>query len=151
MLRIRDVYPGSRILFFSIPNSGSAEKYFKPKKWVISSGKYDSGCSSRIGILTFYPSRIPDPGVKRQRILPGVALLCFGEDLCGGTALRSLPQLVFKLLAESSLQIQQYRGSDDFITQKVYLLRLISVCVGLIMLAAYFVIPAYHTWSITVH
>ena len=29
-------------------------------------------------------------------------------------------------------------GSDDFIMQKVYLLRLMPVCVGLIVLAAYF-------------
>jgi hypothetical protein len=64
---------------------------------------------SRIRMLTFNPSRIPDPGVKKgYRILPGVALLCFGEDLCGGTALCSLPQLMFKLLAESSLQIQTH-------------------------------------------
>jgi hypothetical protein len=35
---------------------------------VLSSGKYDPGCSSRIRILTFYPSRIPDPGVKRHWI-----------------------------------------------------------------------------------
>ncbi len=45
---------------------GSASKYFNPKKWFISSLKYDSGCSSRIRILTFYPSRIPDPGVKKR-------------------------------------------------------------------------------------
>jgi hypothetical protein len=43
-------------------------KYFnaqKIKKWFLSSGKYDPGCSSRIRMLTFYPSRIPDPGVKK--------------------------------------------------------------------------------------
>jgi hypothetical protein len=27
--------------------------------------KYDPGCSSRIRMLTVYPSRIPDPGVKK--------------------------------------------------------------------------------------
>jgi hypothetical protein len=43
-------------------------KYFNPKKWFLSSRKYDPGCSSRIRVLTFYPSRIPDPGVKRHRI-----------------------------------------------------------------------------------
>jgi hypothetical protein len=32
--------------------------------------------------------------------------------------------------------------------QKDYLLRLMSVCVGLTMIAAYFVIPANHKWSI---
>ncbi len=31
----------------------------------LSSRKYDPGCSSRIRILIFYPSRIPDPGVKK--------------------------------------------------------------------------------------
>jgi hypothetical protein len=30
-------------------------KYFNPKKWFLSSRKYDPGCSSRI--LIFYPSR----------------------------------------------------------------------------------------------
>ncbi len=33
---------------------------------VISSGRYDSGCSFRIRILTFYPSRIQ--GLERHRI-----------------------------------------------------------------------------------
>ncbi len=37
----------------------------KTKKWFLSSSKYDPGCSSRIRMLTFYPSRIPDPGVKK--------------------------------------------------------------------------------------
>ncbi len=44
-------------------------KYFnpkKPKKWFLSSRKYDPGCSSRIRMLTFYPSRIQ--GSKRHRI-----------------------------------------------------------------------------------
>ncbi len=41
-------------------------KYFNPKKWFLSSKKYDPGCSSRIQILTFYPSRIQ--GSKRHRI-----------------------------------------------------------------------------------
>jgi hypothetical protein len=31
----------------------------------LSSWKYEPGCSSRIRILNFYPSRIPDPGVKK--------------------------------------------------------------------------------------
>jgi hypothetical protein len=31
----------------------------------LSSRKYDPGCSSRIRILIFYPSQIPDPGVKK--------------------------------------------------------------------------------------
>jgi hypothetical protein len=80
VLRIRDVYPGSRIRLFSIPNPGSELspsrilvkefKYFNPKKskkWFFSSKKYDPGCSSRIRMLTFsHPgSRIPDVGVKK--------------------------------------------------------------------------------------
>ncbi len=42
-------------------------KYFNPKKLFLSSLKYDPGCScsSRIRILIFNPSRIPDPGVKK--------------------------------------------------------------------------------------
>jgi hypothetical protein len=39
-------------------------KYFSPKKWFLSSRKYDPGYSSRI--LIFYPTRIPDPGVKKE-------------------------------------------------------------------------------------
>jgi hypothetical protein len=31
----------------------------------LSSKQYDPGCSSRIRMLTFYPSRIPDPRVKK--------------------------------------------------------------------------------------
>ncbi len=41
-------------------------KYFSPKKLFPSSRKYDPGCSSRIQILIFYPSRIL--GSKRHRI-----------------------------------------------------------------------------------
>jgi hypothetical protein len=60
VLRIRDVYPGSRIRLFSNPDPGSRIlikefKYFNPKlakKWFLSSKKYYPGCSSRI----------PDPG-----------------------------------------------------------------------------------------
>jgi hypothetical protein len=43
-------------------------KYFNPKKSFLSSQKYDPGCSSRIRILIFYPSRISDPVAKRHRI-----------------------------------------------------------------------------------
>ena len=73
MLRIRDVYPGSRIRTVSMQDPGyririKEFKYFnpkKPKKWYLSSRKYDPGCSSRKRMLSFYPSRIPDPGVKK--------------------------------------------------------------------------------------
>ncbi len=53
-------HPGSRI-------SIKEFTYFNPKKWFISSRKYDPGCSSRIRILTFYPSPIPDPGYMGQK------------------------------------------------------------------------------------
>jgi hypothetical protein len=71
VFRIRDVYPGSnffssRIRTFPISDSGSASKCFNPKNWFLSPRKYDSGCSSRIRIQTFYPSRIQ--GSKRHRI-----------------------------------------------------------------------------------
>ncbi len=49
------------------PNCSHPEfEYFNPKTWFLSSRKYDPGCSSRIRILTFYPSRIQ--GSKRHRI-----------------------------------------------------------------------------------
>ncbi len=76
VLRIRDVYPGSDFFPSRIPDPnclhpGSSSKNLsiltqnKPKKWFLSSKKYDPGCSSRIRMLTFYPSQIPDPGVKK--------------------------------------------------------------------------------------
>ncbi len=58
VLRIRDVYPGSRIQ----DQKDSASrirvhlqefKYFWPKKLFLTSRKYDPGCSSRIRILIF--------------------------------------------------------------------------------------------------
>ena len=54
--------PGSRVK--KIPGSGSASKNLSILtqkmflSWVVSSGKYDPGCSSRIRILNFYQSRI---------------------------------------------------------------------------------------------
>jgi hypothetical protein len=63
------LHPGSRIRIkeFKNFNPKKPKKLFlkKPKKWFLSSRKYDPGCSSRIRMLTFYPSRIPDPGVKK--------------------------------------------------------------------------------------
>jgi hypothetical protein len=73
---IRGFLPGSgsRILVCSIPDPGSASKNFNPKKWFLSTQKYDPGFSSRIRILIFHPS--PIPGSKRQRIPdPGSATL----------------------------------------------------------------------------
>jgi hypothetical protein len=67
----------SRIRIFSIsdPNSfnpGSASKNLSisAQKLFLSSRKYDPGCSFRIRILIFYPSRIVErnQGSKRHRI-----------------------------------------------------------------------------------
>jgi hypothetical protein len=66
-------HPGSRIRTVSIPDPGSSSKNLsiltlkKAKKWLLSSKKYDPGCSSRIPDpdADFFPSRIPDPGVKK--------------------------------------------------------------------------------------
>jgi hypothetical protein len=52
----RDVYPGSE--FFSSRIRIKEFKYFNPKKWFLSSRKYDPECSSPIRILTFYSSWI---------------------------------------------------------------------------------------------
>jgi hypothetical protein len=49
-------HPGSRIRIIEF-------KYFNPKKWFLSSRKYDPGCSSRIPDPDFLS--IPDPGVKK--------------------------------------------------------------------------------------
>jgi hypothetical protein len=58
-------HTGSRIRFFPSRIRIKEFKYFNPKKCFLSSGKYDPGCSSRIRILIFFPSRIPDSGVKK--------------------------------------------------------------------------------------
>jgi hypothetical protein len=71
-------HPGSRIrTTVSIPDPGSASKNLSiltPKKWFLSSRKYDLGCSSRIPDpdADFLP--IPDPGVKKAPD-PGSATL----------------------------------------------------------------------------
>jgi hypothetical protein len=59
-------HPGSRDKTIPDPGSGSAQNnltIFNPEKRFKALKKYDPGCSSRI--LIFYPSRIPDPGVKK--------------------------------------------------------------------------------------
>jgi hypothetical protein len=67
VLRIRDVYPGSdffpsRIRTVSTADPASTSKNLSiltPKKWFLSSRKYDPGCSSRIRMLSTHPgSRI---------------------------------------------------------------------------------------------
>jgi hypothetical protein len=82
---------------FSIPDPGSTSKnikyrYFNPKKRFLRCRKYDPACSSRIRILTFYPSRIriltfypsrnPDPAVKKAPDPgSGFAILIFAMTL----------------------------------------------------------------------
>jgi hypothetical protein len=95
VLRIRDVYPGSKFIPSRIPDPNCFHpgsritdphqrlKYFNPKKRFLGSRKYDPNCLSRgIRILTFYPSRIPDPGVQRHPIQDpgsGSATLVIGQ------------------------------------------------------------------------
>jgi hypothetical protein len=73
--------PGSKFFPFRIPDPGSKRyripdpdlhqriEVFSPQKLFLSSWKYDPDCSlrirTRIRILIFYPSQIPDPGVKK--------------------------------------------------------------------------------------
>jgi hypothetical protein len=75
LLRIQDVYPGSRIWIriFSIPDTGYASKNFNSKNFFLNSRKYDPGCLSRIRSLIFLPipriqelkrNRIPDPDLR---------------------------------------------------------------------------------------
>jgi hypothetical protein len=85
--------PGSKFFPSSIPDPGSeffpsrmldpgsaskSFKYFSPKKWFLSSQKYDPGFPSRIRILDLNPdflpipdpdpgSQIPNPGVKNAQ------------------------------------------------------------------------------------
>jgi hypothetical protein len=58
------IFP-SRIQIFPNPDTGSASRNLSilTKKLFLNSRKYDPGCSFRILIL--YPSRIPNPGVKK--------------------------------------------------------------------------------------
>jgi hypothetical protein len=56
----------SRIRIFSIPDPHQRNygKFYNPKKWFLSSRKYDLGCTSRIRIPDFLP--IPDPGGQKS-------------------------------------------------------------------------------------
>ncbi len=69
-------------VFFSVADPGCLSRIrlfpsrIRTKKWFLSSRKYDPGFSSRIRMLTFYPSRISDPGVKKAPD-PGSATLFF--------------------------------------------------------------------------
>ncbi len=65
VLRIRDVYPGSQIRIFSILDPGSAIKNLNPEQLLLSSRKYDPGCS--YVIRTWFFTHPPDPGSRGQR------------------------------------------------------------------------------------
>jgi hypothetical protein len=74
VLRIPDVYPGSeffpsRIRIFPSRIAIKEFKYFNPKNGFQALGNMIRVAhpGSRIHILTFYPSRIPDPGSKGQK------------------------------------------------------------------------------------
>jgi hypothetical protein len=54
--------PESRVKKVPDPESGAK---ILTQEMFLSSQKHDPGCSSRIRILIFNPSRIPDPGVKK--------------------------------------------------------------------------------------
>jgi hypothetical protein len=87
VLRNRDVYPGSQLFPSRIPDPNSFHpgfririkefKYFNPKNLFLSTRKYDSVCSSRIRILSFYPSRIQGSKGTGSRIrIRNTAILC---------------------------------------------------------------------------
>ncbi len=80
-------HPGSWTV--SIPDPGSSSKNLsiltpkKAKKWFLSSKKYDTGCSSRIRMLTFSHPGSRIQGSKKYSIPdPGSATLCdmYRED-----------------------------------------------------------------------
>jgi hypothetical protein len=111
VLRIRDVYPGSEFFPSRIQgqhkNSGSRIRIRIKEFKFLSSRKYDSGFSSRIRM--FYPSRIPDPGIKKalnsgSRTRKTVSL---GEKCPGGISTDSAGR---RGAAEQSLRGQRYRG-----------------------------------------
>jgi hypothetical protein len=56
-------FSGSRVKKIPNPDPHQRIKVFFTLKKFLSSRKYDPGFSSRIRILIFYPSRIPDPEV----------------------------------------------------------------------------------------
>ena len=64
---------------------------------------------------------------------------------------KNLTQFTELDLTKGTAGFQFFRGSVDFIMQKVYLLRFMPVSVGLIMLAAYFCHSANHMCSIIGH
>jgi hypothetical protein len=78
VLLIRDVYSGSE--FFPSRVRIKDFKYVNPKKWFLSSQKYDPGCSSRIRILVFYLSRIQGSKRHRNPDLGSTTLKCYKKS-----------------------------------------------------------------------
>jgi hypothetical protein len=70
-------------------------KYCNPKKGFLSSRKYDPVVhpGSRIPILTFYPSRIPDPGVKKA------------PDTGSGSAILAIHKPVMTILSKQKVKM----------------------------------------------
>jgi hypothetical protein len=74
-------FPGSQMQGQKDSDHGSGSAL--TKKLFLGFWKYDPGCSSRIRILIFYLSRIPDPGVKKAPD-PGSATLYILPTSRGG-------------------------------------------------------------------
>jgi hypothetical protein len=82
-------HPGSDLSipdpnFFPHPGSTSKNLNILTPKNFLSSRKYDTGCSSRIRNLIFYPSRIRDPQYCRR-----IIFLFDGESITWGSFLRA--------------------------------------------------------------
>jgi hypothetical protein len=140
MLRIRDVYPGSRIRLFSIPDPnclhpgsripdpGFSSKNLsiltpkKAKKWFLSSKKNMIRVvhpGSRIRMLTFsHPgSRIPDPGVKKHPIPDpgsGSATLIKSFTICTNRGLYFGRKRIFIPPPPSEIYIFSPKKQRDF-------------------------------------
>jgi hypothetical protein len=104
VLRIRDVYPGSRILIKEF-------KYFNPKKakkWFLSSKKYDPGCSSRIPDpdADFLPSRIPE---SKMHPIP---------DPGSGSATLVLLDPMIQLKTATAFAIEEEENRCDWLAKK---------------------------------
>jgi hypothetical protein len=92
VLRIRDVYPVSRIRTFSILDPVSASKNLSilTQKWFLSSPKYNPCCSSRIQVPNPDPDLlfpIPDPRSRGQKGT-GSRIRIRNTALCDGVSFR---------------------------------------------------------------
>ncbi len=71
--------PDTRSEFFPSGIRNKEFKYLNPKEWFPGSQKYGPGCSSRIQILFFNPSWIPDSGSRGQEGNKFRILICNTE------------------------------------------------------------------------